>query len=41
MGRSIVLRYTPKIQFYLDESVERGNRILSILEELEKTEPPK
>ena len=41
LGRSIVLRYTPKIQFHLDESVERGNRILSILDELEKQEPPK
>ena len=42
LGRSIILRYTPKIEFLLDESVERGNRILSILEELEKTpEAPK
>ncbi len=42
LGRSIVLRYTPKIEFHLDESVERGNRVLSILEELEKTsEAPK
>lgn len=41
LGRSIVLRYTPKIEFHLDESVERGNRVLSILEELEKQETPK
>jgi ribosome-binding factor A len=41
LGRSIVLRFTPKIQFHLDESVERGNRVLSILEELEKQEAPK
>ncbi|NBR85633.1 MAG: 30S ribosome-binding factor RbfA [Verrucomicrobia bacterium] len=41
LGRSIVLRYTPKIEFHLDESVERGNRVLSILEELEKQAPPK
>lgn len=41
LGRAIVLRYTPKIEFHLDESVERGNRILSILEELEKQEAPK
>lgn len=42
LGRSIILRYTPKIEFLLDESVERGNRVLSILEELEKTpEAPK
>jgi ribosome-binding factor A len=41
MGRAIVLRWTPVISFHLDESVERGNRVLSILEELEKQEPPK
>lgn len=41
LGRSIVLRYTPKIEFHLDESVERGNRVLSILEELEKKETAK
>lgn len=39
LGRTIVLRYTPKISFHLDESVERGNRILSIMEELEQKEP--
>lgn len=40
LGRAIVLRWTPVISFHLDESVERGNRVLSILEELEKQEPP-
>ena len=39
LGRTIVLRYTPKISFHLDESVERGNRILTIMEELDKQEP--
>jgi len=39
LGRTILLRYTPKISFHLDESVERGNRILSIMEELEQKEP--
>ncbi len=41
LGRAIVLRWTPVISFHLDESVERGNRVLSVLEELEKQEPPK
>lgn len=36
LGRAIVLRWTPVISFHLDESVERGNRILSIMEEIEK-----
>jgi ribosome-binding factor A len=41
LGRAIVLRWTPVISFHLDESVERGNRILSIMEELEQQESPK
>lgn len=41
LGHAIVLRYTPKICFHLDESVERGNRILSILDELEHPAPKK
>ena len=36
LGRAIVLRWTPVISCHLDESVERGNRILAIMEEVEK-----
>jgi len=39
LGRAIVLRYTPKISFHLDESVERGNRVLAILDELDQQAP--
>lgn len=35
IGRAVVLRYTPQLRFVLDDSIERGNRILKILEELE------
>lgn len=35
MANELVLRYTPKIKFHLDDSVEQGNRVLQILEELE------
>ena|SRR5271157_2179018 len=35
LARAIVLKYTPQLRFVLDESVERGNRILRILDELE------
>ena len=35
LGRAIVLRYTPKLRFFYDESTERGDRVLSILDELE------
>lgn len=35
LARAIVLRYTPLLTFILDESVERGNRVLAILDDLE------
>lgn len=37
LGRAIVLRYTPRLYFKLDTSVERGNRILSILDDIERS----
>jgi ribosome-binding factor A len=40
LARSVVLKFTPQLRFVLDESVERGNRVLAILEELEKQDPP-
>jgi ribosome-binding factor A len=36
MARSVVLKYTPKLRFVLDDSVVRGNRVLQIIDELEK-----
>jgi ribosome-binding factor A len=39
VGKGIVLKYTPQLRFILDDSVERGNRVLQILEELDTTEP--
>jgi ribosome-binding factor A len=39
IARGVVLKYTPRLRFVLDESVERGNRVLKILEELEATTP--
>jgi ribosome-binding factor A len=35
LGRAVVLKYTPHLRFVLDESVERGNRVLRILDELD------
>jgi ribosome-binding factor A len=35
----VVLKDTPRLRFVLDESVERGNRVLKILEELEASGP--
>lgn len=41
VGRAVVLKYTPKLKFLMDDSVVRGNRVLQIIEELEGTsEPP-
>ncbi len=37
IGRSVVLKYTPRLEFELDDSVERGNRVLQIIEELERS----
>lgn len=38
MARQIILKNTPILRFRLDESVERGNRVIDILEELENEE---
>ena len=39
VASSVVLKYTPRLKFVVDESVDRGNRVLQIIEELEKTTP--
>ena len=36
MAKQITLKNTPVLRFRLDESVERGNRVIEILEELEQ-----
>ena len=38
MARAVVLKYTPKLRFVLDDSVVRGNRVLEIIEEIEKND---
>jgi ribosome-binding factor A len=39
VGRAVVLKYTPTLKFKMDDSVVRGNRVLQIIDELEKTSP--
>ena len=39
VAKTVVLKYTPRLKFVVDESVDRGNRVLKIIEELEKTTP--
>jgi len=40
VGKAVVLKYTPQLRFQLDGSIEQGNRILKILEELEHADSP-
>ena len=35
LSRRIVLKYTPHLHFKLDESIERGTRVINILEQIE------
>lgn len=35
MAKRVVLKFTPQLHFHLDESAERGTRIMSILDELD------
>ena len=39
VGRAVVLKYTPTLKFVFDDSIVRGNRVLQIIEELEKASP--
>ncbi len=39
VGRAIILKYTPTLRFVMDDSVARGNRVLEIIAELERTMP--
>ena len=36
VARSIILKYTPALKFVFDDSIVRGNKVLQIIEELEK-----
>lgn len=39
VAKSVILKYTPTLKFVVDDSIVRGNRVLQILDELEKTAP--
>ena len=38
VGRNVILKYLPKFRFVQDESIDRGNRVLGILDELAERE---
>lgn len=40
LGRNVVLKYTPSLRFIVDDSIERGNRVIELLDEIDKTLPP-
>lgn len=39
IGKSVVLKFTPTLKFVVDDSIVRGNRVLQIIEELERNTP--
>ncbi len=39
VAKSVVLKYMPTLKFIVDDSIVRGNRVLQILDELEKVAP--
>jgi ribosome-binding factor A len=40
VGKAVILKYTPQLRFVVDESVEQGNKILKIIDELEHAASP-
>ena len=36
LGREVVLKYTPRIRFELNDAIAEGDRVISLLEELEE-----
>ena len=38
MAKSLKLRYTPELRFYLDESFERGRKITDLIDKISKGE---
>jgi ribosome-binding factor A len=39
VGHAVILKYTPTLRFVLDESIAEGNKVLQIIDELEKSGP--
>jgi len=38
IGRNIVLKYTPTLTFLVDDTIEKANRVLQIIDEIERDE---
>jgi ribosome-binding factor A len=39
VGKAVILKYTPQLRFVIDSSIEQGNKVLQIIDELEKSGP--
>ena len=39
VAKAVILKFTPTLKFIMDDSVIRGNRVMQIIEELEKESP--
>ena len=39
LSKQVVLKYTPHLVFHLDDSIERGDRVLEILQQIPEPEP--
>jgi len=39
LARHVVLKYTPHLVFHLDRSIERGTRVIEIMQELDTPQP--
>lgn len=39
VSKRVILKHTPILNFKLDESIERGSRVLALLDELEENSP--
>ncbi|MBN1672251.1 MAG: 30S ribosome-binding factor RbfA [Kiritimatiellae bacterium] len=39
MSRNVILKYTPRLTFELDTSLEEGDRVLALISEMEAADP--
>ena len=40
LSRHVILKYTPRLHFHLDTSVERGTKVMEILRQIDEVTPP-
>ena len=40
VGKAVVMKFTPRIEFVQDTSIEKGNRVLEILDRIEHPRAP-